>query len=50
MIEHKAVVAHCPVTQKEVDEPLAKDAIELSFVGARFHCNVSVVPRHMEGL
>ena len=42
--------AHHPVIQKEVDELLAKGAIEPSSGGAGFYSNVFVVPKHTGGL
>ena len=42
--------AHHPVIQKEVDELLAKGAIEPSSGGARFYSSVFVVPKHTGGL
>ena len=46
----KATAAHHPVIQKEVDELLAKGAIEPSFVGAGFYSSMFVVPKHTGGL
>ena len=42
----KAAAAHHPVIQKEVDELLAKGAIEPSSGGAGFYSSVFVVPKH----
>ena len=42
--------AHHPVIQKEVDELLAKGAIEPSSGGASFYSSVFVVPKHTGGL
>ena len=42
--------AHHPVIQKEVDELLAKGAIEPSSGGAGFYSNIFVVPKHTGGL
>ena len=46
----KVPAAHHPVIQKEVDELLAKGAIEPSSGGARFYSSVFVVPKHTGGL
>ena len=46
----KAAAAHHPVIQKEVDELLAKGAIEPSSGGAGFYSSVFVVPKHTGGL
>ena len=46
----KAVAAHHPVIQKEVDELLAKGAIEPSSGGAGFYSSMFVVPRHTGGV
>ena len=46
----KETEAHHPVIQKEVDELLAKGAIELSSGGAGFYSSVFVVPKHTGGL
>ena len=46
----KAAAAHHPVIQKEVDELLAKGAIEPSSDGAGFYSSVFVVPKHTGGL
>ena len=46
----KAAAAHHPVIQKEVDELLAKGAIEPSSGGAVFYSSVFVVPKHTGGL
>ena len=42
----KAAAAHRPVIQKEVDELLAKGAIEPSSGGADFYSRMFVVPKH----
>ena len=41
---------HHPIIQKEVNELLAKEAIEPSSGGAGFYSSVSVVPKHTAGL
>ena len=46
----KVAAAHHPVVQKEVDELLAKGAIELSSGGAGFYFSMFVVPKHTGGL
>ena len=46
----KAAAAHHPVIQKEVDELLAKGAIEPSSGGAGFYSSVFVVPKQSGGL
>ena len=46
----KAAAAHHPIIQKEVDELLAKGAIELSSGDACFYSSVFLVPRHTGGL
>ena len=46
----KAVAAHHPVIQREVDELLAKGAIEPSSGGAGFYSSMFVVPKHTGGL
>ena len=46
----KAAAAHHPVIQKEVDELLAKGAIEPSSGGVSFYSSVFVVPKHTGGL
>ena len=46
----KAAAAHHPVIQKEVDELLAKGAIEPSSAGAGFYSIMFVVPKHTGGL
>ena len=46
----KAAAAHHPVIQKEVDELLAKGAIEPSSGGADFYSSMFVVPKHTGGL
>ena len=45
----RVAAAHHPVIQKEVDELLAKGAIEPSSGGAGFYCSMFVVPKHCEG-
>ena len=45
-----AAAAHHPVIQKEVDELLAKGAIEPSSGGAGFYSSMFVVPKHIGGL
>ena len=45
-----AAAAHHPVIQKEVDELLAKGAIEPSSGGAGFYSNMFVVPKLTGGL
>ena len=45
-INVNAAAAHHPVIQKEVDELLAKGAIEPSSGGASFYSSVFVVPKH----
>ena len=45
MINIEAAVAHHPIILKEVDELLAKGAIEPSTVGAGFYSNVLVFPK-----
>ena len=42
--------AHHPIIQKEVEELLAKGAIEPSPSGSGFYCNVFVVPKCAGGL
>ena len=42
----KAAAAHHPAIQKEVDELLAKGAIEPSSGGAGFYSSMFVVPKH----
>ena len=42
--------AHHPVIQKEVDEVLAKGAIEPSSGGAGFYSSMFVAPKHTGGL
>ena len=44
------VAAHHPVIQREVDEPLAKSAIEPSSGGASFYSSMFVVPKCTVGL
>ena len=44
------VAAHHPVIQREVDELLAKGAIEPSSGGACFYSSVFVMPKHTWGL
>ena len=46
----KVAAAHHPVIQKEVDEPLAKGAIEPSSSGAGFYSSMFVVPKLTGGL
>ena len=46
----KAAAAHHPVIQKEVDELLAKGAIEPSLGGAGFYSSMFLLPKHTEGL
>ena len=46
----KAAAAHHPVIQKEVDELLAKGAIEPSSGGAGFYSRLFMVPKHTGGL
>ena len=46
----KAAPADHPVIQKEVDELLAKGAIEPSSGGAGFYSSMFVVPKHTGGL
>ena len=46
----KAAAARHPIIQKEVDELLAKGAIEPSLGGACFYSSVFVVPKHTGGL
>ena len=46
----KVAAAHHPVIQKEVDELLAKGAIEPSSGGAGFYSSAFVVPKHTGGL
>ena len=46
----KAAAAHHPITQKEVDDLLAKRAIEPSFGGAGFYSNVFDFPKYTGGL
>ena len=46
----KVAAAHHPVTQKEVDELLAKGAIEPSSGGAGFYSSLFVIPKHTGGL
>ena len=43
----EAAVAQHSIIQKEVDELLAKGAIEPSFGGAGFNSSVFVVPEHL---
>ena len=42
-------MAH-PTIQEEVDELLAKEAVEPLIGGASFYSNVFVVPKHSGGL
>ena len=46
----KVATTHHPIIQKEVDELLAKGAIEPSSGGAGFYSSVFVVPKHTGGL
>ena len=46
----KVAAAHHPVIQKEVDELLAKGAVEPSSGGAGFYSSMFVVPKHTGGL
>ena len=46
----KMAAAHHPVIQKEVDELLAKGAIEPSSGGTGFYSSMFVVPKHTGGL
>ena len=46
----KVAAAHHPVIQKEVDDLLAKGAIEPSSGGAGFYSGMFVVPEHTGGL
>ena len=46
----RLAAAHNPVIQKEVDELLAKGAIEPSSGGTGFYSSVFVVPKHTGGL
>ena len=46
----QAVAAHHPVIQREVDELLAKGAIEPSARSAGFYSSMFVVPKHTGGL
>ena len=46
----EAAAAHHPAIQKEVDELLAKGAIEPSLGGAGFYSSIFVVPKHTGGL
>ena len=46
----KVATAHHPVIQREVDELLAKGAIESSSSGTGFYSSVIVVPKDMGGL
>ena len=46
----KAAAVHHPVIQKEVDELLAKGAIEPSSSGAGFYSSMFMVPNHTGGL
>ena len=49
-INVKVAAAHHPVIQKEVDDLLAKGAIEPSLGGAGFYSSMFVVPKHTGGL
>ena len=46
----KVAAVHHPVIQKEVDDLLAKGAIEPSSGGAGFYSSMFVVPKHTGGL
>ena len=46
----RVAAAHHPIIQKEVDELLAKGAIEPSSDGAGFYSSMFVVPKHTGGL
>ena len=46
----KVVAAHHPIIEREVDELLAKGAIEPSSGGAGFYSSVFVIPQHTGGL
>ena len=46
----KAVAAHHPIIQEEVDELLAKGWIKASSGGAGFYSNMFAVPKHTSGL
>ena len=46
----KAAAAHHPVIQKQVDELLAKGAVESSSSGVGFYSNMFVVPKYTGGL
>ena len=46
----EAAAAHHPIIQKEVDELLAKGAIEPSSGGAGFYSSMFVVHKHTGGL
>ena len=46
----KVATTHHPIIQKEVDELLAKGAIEPSSGGAGFYSSIFVVPKHTGGL
>ena len=45
----KVAAAHHPVIQREVDELLAKGAVEPSLGGAGFYCSMFVVPKYTGG-
>ena len=45
----KVATTHHPIIQKEVDELLAKRAIEPSSGGAGFYSSMFVVPKHTGG-
>ena len=46
----KAAAAHHPVIQRDIDELLAKGAVEPSSGGAGFYSSIFVVPKHTGGL
>ena len=46
----KVAAAHHPIIQKEMDELLAKGAIEPSSGGAGYYSSVFIVPKHTGGL
>ena len=50
MFTIKAALAHHPIIQKEMDELLARGAIEPSTGGAGFYSDIFVVPKHTGGL
>ena len=45
----KGAATHCPIIQENVQELLAKGAIEPSSGGPGFYSNVFVVPKHVGG-